>query len=73
VDEPEPMDFSWFYLIGSTKFNLSIKEVGRLTLRMFGRFYTHYKNDFDLELKLWKSNTTYADAHKQQQQDEEWF
>lgn len=67
------MDFSWFWFIGKTKLNLSIKETGRLTLRMFGRLYQHYKDDFDLEMMLWKGHQTYADAYKKSQQDEEWF
>ena len=67
------MDFSWFAYIGKTKLNLSLKETGRLTLRMFGRLYTHYKNDFDLEMSLWKSDTTYKKAALQALQDEEWF
>lgn len=67
------MEFSWFYFIGKTKLNLTFKETGRLTLRMFGRLYKHYKDDHDLEMKLWKSNTTYAEAYKQSQRDEEWF
>lgn len=67
------MDFSWFYFIGSKKLNLTIHQTGRLTLRMFGKLYAHYKDDHDLEMKLWKSNTTYADAHRQAQKDEEWF
>ena len=67
------MDFSWFFFIGKVKLNLSSKEIGRLTLRMFGRLYQHYKNDFDLELILWKNDQTYADAKKKQQADEEWF
>ena len=42
-------------------------------MRMFGRLYVHYKNDFDLEMKLWKSETTYKKATMQAQADEEWF
>jgi hypothetical protein len=67
------MDFSWFYFIGLKKLNLSIKETGRLTLRMFGRLYKHYKQDFDIEMRLWKNNQTYADAFRKAQHDEEWF
>jgi hypothetical protein len=40
---------------------------------MFGRLYQHYKNDYDLEMRLWKADKTYADAHRMSQQDEEWF
>ena len=73
MEEAEPIDFSWFFFIGKTKLSLSFKETGRLTLRMFGRMYQHYKDDYDLEMKLWKSNTTYAEAHNRSQQEQEWF
>ena len=73
VDEPEPIDFTWFWFVGKAKLNLSFKETGRLTLRMFGKLYQHYKNDYDLEMRLWKADKTYAVAHKESQQDEEWF
>lgn len=72
-DEQEPIDFSWFFFIGKSKLNLSFKETGRLTMRMFGKLYQKYKNDFDLEMRLWKNNMTYAEAYKKAQQDEEWF
>jgi hypothetical protein len=67
------MDFTWFWFIGRAKLGLTFKETGRLTLRMFGRLYQHYKNDYDLEMRLWKADKTYADAHRMSQQDEEWF
>lgn len=73
TDDPEPMDFSWFWFVGKAKLNLSFKETGRLTLRMFGKLYQHYKDDHDLEMRLWKTDKTYADAHRKAQQDEEWF
>lgn len=69
----EPVDFTWFYFIGRTKLNLSFKEVGRLTLRTFNKLYQCYKNDFDMEMMLKKSNTTYQDLEKKQIEDEEWF
>lgn len=67
------MDFSWFFFIGKTKLNLSFKETGRLTLRMFGRLYQYYKDDFDLEMKLWQSHKTYEYLKRESQKDEEWF
>lgn len=73
TDDPEPIDFTWFWFIGRAKLGLTFKETGRLTLRMFGKLYQHYKNDHDLEMRLWKNDKTYADAYKQAQQDEEWF
>lgn len=73
VPDDEPIDFTWFWFIGKSKLNLSFKETGRLTMRMFGKLYQHYKNDFDLEMHLWKNDKTYADAHKQAHKDDEWF
>ena len=45
----------------------------RLTLREFNAEYQLYKDDFDLELVLKATRTTYEQAKRQQQQDEEWF
>lgn len=68
-----PIDFSWFYFIGRNKLGFTYKEVGRLTLRTFNRLYQCYKNDFDLEMLLNKSSTTYAEYEKKQIENEEWF
>lgn len=67
------MEFSWFYFIGKKKLNLSFKETGRLTLRMFGRLYQYYKDDFDLEMKMWKNHKTYEQLKREAQRSEEWF
>lgn len=73
-EEADPyIDFSWFYYIGKAKLGLSFKETGRLTLRTFNKLYQHYKNDFDLELTLKLSKTTYANAYAKAQKEEEWF
>jgi hypothetical protein len=53
--------------------HLTDKESGRITIRTFSKLYQHYKNDFDLELMLKATNTTYAKAQKKQMQSEEWF
>lgn len=45
----------------------------RLTLREFSKEYQLYKDDFDLELLLNLTRTTYAEAKKKAQQAEEWF
>jgi hypothetical protein len=45
----------------------------RLTLREFNAEYQLYKDDFDLELLLRATRTTYALAKKQERQNEEWF
>lgn len=73
-DEYDPViDFSWFYFIGRTKLCLTIRETGRLTLTMFNKLYTHYKNTFDLEMRLKNANITYEEAYNKAQKDEEWF
>ena len=45
----------------------------RLTLREFKAEYQLYKDDFDLELLLRLTRTTYAKAKEKAQQAEEWF
>lgn len=72
-DEEIPIDFSWYWFFGKAKLNLSFKETGRLTLRMFSKLYQHYKDNFDIEMRLKNANVTYEDAFKEQQEDEEWF
>ena len=52
---------------------LSFKEVGRLTLTMFYRLYGHYKDTWDVEMRLKNANVTYAEAFLRSQKDEEWF
>lgn len=52
---------------------LTNHEVGRLTLREFNAEYQLYKDDFDLELMLKATNTTYAQAKIKAQRAEEWF
>ena len=52
---------------------MSFKEVGRLTLTTFNSLYQCYKDDFDIEMRLKASNTTYAEAFAKSQQDDEWF
>jgi len=45
----------------------------RLTLREFKAEYELYKNDFDYELLLRATNTTYEKAKLKARQAEEWF
>jgi len=52
---------------------LSFKETGRLTIYMFNKLYDHYKDSFDIEMRLTKANVTYAEAFNKAQADEEWF
>lgn len=71
VSDPT-INFSWFKFIGRKKLALTNQEVGRLTLREFNREYQLYKDDFDMELCLKLSHTTYAKAKEQQYKAEDW-
>ena len=73
VEESEPIDFTFFYFIGITKLNLSEKRVGRLTFRLFNKLYQHYKNVFDLEMRLKNRDMTYRELYAKSQQEDEWF
>lgn len=67
------MDFSWYYFVGRNKLGFKYKEVGRLTLTLFNKLYKHYKNNFDMELRLQKANMTYEEAFNKQIEEQEWF
>ena len=67
------IDFAWLYFIGKCKLGLSFKEVGRLTLRLFNKLYQCYKDNFDMEMRLKISNTTYADIKTKLQNQDKWF
>lgn len=56
-----------------TKLNFSYKETGHLTLSLFNKLYQYYKDDFDLELQLRLSGTTYSDLKKKQEKQERWI
>lgn len=59
--------------IGRKKLALTDKETGRLTIREFNKLYQIYKDDFDYELLLTLTKTTYAKAKIKAMQQEEWF
>ena len=40
---------------------------------MFNKLYQHYKDDFDLEMLLFKSNNTYKSLKEKQKEDEYWI
>jgi hypothetical protein len=40
---------------------------------MFNKLYAHYKDNFDLEMRLTRANVTYSELYEKQMQDEEWF
>ena len=52
---------------------MSFKETGRLTITTFNRLYSHYKDNFDVEMRLRLTNTTYAEAWEKTQKEQEWF
>lgn len=52
---------------------LTNHEVGRLTIREFNREYQMYKDNFDYELMLTATQTTYAQASRKAMEAEEWF
>lgn len=37
------------------------------------RLYGHYKDNFDLEMRLSQANVTYDELNQRQMADEEWF
>ena len=73
VGESEPIDFTFFYFIGITRLNLTEKRVGRMTFKLFNKLYQHYKDVFDLEMRLKARDMTYRELYKKSQQEDEWF
>ena len=67
------IDFSWFYFIGRTRLRLSDKETGRLTLRMFNKMYGYYKAMWSYEMRLAHTNTTFEEAERLAQKEQEWL
>ena len=56
-----------------TKLNLTEKRIGRLTIRTFLKLYQHYKNEFDKEMMMKASNTTYKKLKEKQEESDKWF
>ena len=67
------IDFIFIYFIGRTKLNLTTKEIGRLTIRMFLKLYQYYKDDFDKEMLMKSSNTTYKKLKEKSEESDKWF
>ena len=44
-----------------------------MTVRKFLKIYSHYKNNFDLELQMQAKGITYARYAEKQIEDEEWL
>ena len=72
-DEPEPLDFSWFIFVGLKNFNLKPKETMRLNFKMFNKLLQHYRNQFDMELMLTLTRTTYAKNAADVARNEDYF
>jgi len=73
-EEADPViDISWYFFISKTKLGLTSSEAGRITITLFNRLYQHYKNNFDLEMQLTQTGTTYEAAYKKAQDAQEWF
>lgn len=52
---------------------LSFHEVGRMTLTTFNKLYKQYREVFDVELRLQRSQMTYQELFKKSQESEEWL
>ena len=72
MDDPV-IDFTWIYFISKTKLNFSTKETGRLTYRLFLKFYQCYKDTFDLEMMMKINNTTYRKLKEKSEESDKWF
>ena len=72
-DEPIVIDFGYLDYIGRVKLKLKEGETGRLTLKQFNKMYSYYKNDFDLEMFMTATHTTYAKLKAKEHQSESWF
>lgn len=44
-----------------------------MTITLFNKLYKHYKDTFDLEMRLKNANITYEEAFNKAQQQEEWI
>ena len=40
---------------------------------MFNKLYGHYKDNFDMEMRLKNANVTYAEAYIKSMEQEEWL
>lgn len=44
-----------------------------MTLTLFNKLHQHYKDTFDMEMRLAKANMTYEELRTKAQKDEEWL
>jgi hypothetical protein len=68
-----PIEFAFYYYVGKAKMGLSFHEVGRMTLTTFNKLYKQYREVFDVELRLQRSQMTYQELFKKSQESEEWL
>lgn len=40
---------------------------------MFNLLYSHYKEDWSMEMRMRKANMTYDEIYQKSMEDEEWF
>lgn len=62
--------------MGRNKLHLTTREIGRMTLRLWSKLYKYYKDDFDTELMLKLTGTTYKKLSakiKAKKENAEWF
>ena len=72
VSDPT-IDFIWIKFIGRTKLGYTDKQTMRLRVRDFVRTYQAYKDDFDQEMMMRWTRTTYAKLKEAAEKAEEWF
>lgn len=44
-----------------------------MTLTMFTKLYSHYKENWSIEMRMFNANMTYEDLYNKTQKAEEWF
>lgn len=44
-----------------------------MTLTLFNKLYKHYKDNFDMEMRMKNANMTYEDLYIKSQKEEEWL
>ena len=44
-----------------------------MTLTLFNKLHQHYKDNFDMEMRLNKANMTYQELYIKSQKEEEWL
>lgn len=63
------IDFAWILYIAIKKLGLSRKEAGRLKMYEFSQMYRSYKEDFDLEMKMYRAGICYSSLSGESEDD----